>query len=273
MAMTTPRAERPNRPRPRFRTLEVRRVAQLTPRMVRLTVGGPELDGFDQPAPTQHVKLIIPHPGQDRPVLPDPSLPKGVHGDGPRPLMRTYTIRRIDPGRQEMDIDVSLHGEGEVSEWARHAREGAVIALAGPGGRPHHPNPDVDWYVLAGDESALPAMGTLIEALPAEMPVKVYAEVPDENEHLDWGRVNLEVSWLDRGASGQPTGALLEKALLGGAKPGGDGRVWIACEAGIMRRIRKHLLDGWGLDPTQMVTRGYWKEGEVNYRDGDYGED
>src|SRR6185437_15648106 len=108
MSMTTPRAERPQRPRPRFRTLAVRQVGRLTPRMVRVTVGGPELEGFEPPAPTQHIKLIIPARGQDHPVLPDPSLPKGSFGEGPRPLMRTYTIRSLDPAQSEMDIDVSL---------------------------------------------------------------------------------------------------------------------------------------------------------------------
>jgi NADPH-dependent ferric siderophore reductase len=237
-----------------------------------VTVGGPELEGFERPAPTQHIKLILPHRGQERPVLPDPSLPKGSFGEGPRPLMRTYTIRRVDVDQREMDIDVALHGDGEASEWASQVKAGGMVALAGPGGRPHNPDPNSAWYVLAGDESALPAMGTLLEAIPTSVPVRVYAEVADAHEHVEWSRSNLAVTWLDRdGAS--PTGALLEQTLAQVERPSGDGRVWLACEAAVMRRIRQHLLGDWRLDASAIVTRGYWKEGEVNYRDGDYGED
>ena len=58
-----------------------------------------------------------------------------------------------------------------------------------------------------------------------------------------------------------------------GEPPAGEGRFWLACEATVMRHIRRHVLDGWALEPSSMVTRGYWKYGETNYRDGDYGED
>jgi NADPH-dependent ferric siderophore reductase len=273
MAAPAPRADRPDRPRPRFRTLEVRRVTPLTPRMIRVTVGGPELQGFDQPAPTQHIKLILPRSGDDRPIIPDPSLPKGSFGEGPRPLMRTYTIRRVDAAKSEMEIDVALHGEGEASDWAAQAKPGTLVALAGPGGRPHNPDPNSDWYVMAGDQSALPAMGTLLDAIPASVPVRVYAEVSGPAEHLEWNRPNTEVAWLDRDGDGPPDGALLETALAQAKPPAGNGHVWLACEATVMRRIRRRLLEDWRLAPSAIVTRGYWKQGEVNYRDGDYGED
>src|SRR5437660_2558815 len=97
MASTSERIHKPDRPRPRFRTLEVRRAERLTPHMVRITLAGEELAGFESPAPTQHLKLVLPEPGQDRPVMPDPSIPRGASVPGqPRPLMRTYTVRRYD---------------------------------------------------------------------------------------------------------------------------------------------------------------------------------
>src|SRR5581483_2248692 len=229
MATPASRAARPDRPRPRFRTLEVRRIAELTPRMLRFTVGGPELAGFDQPAPTQHIKLILPRPGEERPDIPDPSLPKGQFGEGPRPLMRTYTIRRVDPAASEMEIDVSLHGEGAASDWAAAAKPGGLVALAGPGGRPYAVDPDAAWYVLAGDESALPAMGTLIEAIPQSIPITIYAEVAAASEHLEWSRPNLQVQWLDRASTDAAPGELLASTLQAvAAAPSGAGRVWIA---------------------------------------------
>jgi hypothetical protein len=127
--------------------------------------------------------------------------------------------------------------------------------------------------VLAGDQSALPAMGTLLDAIPASVPVRVYAEVSGPAEHLEWNRPNTEVAWLDRDGDGPPDGALLETALAQAKPPAGNGHVWLACEATVMRRIRRRLLEDWRLAPSAIVTRGYWKQGEVNYRDGDYGED
>ncbi len=268
--MTTEPTEAPRKRRPRIRTLEVRRAAHLTAGIVRVTLGGPELEGFDTPTPTQHVKLFLPEPGRDRPVLPDPNLPRG---EGPQPLMRTYTIRRLDLDRLEMDIDFALHSWGIASDWAANAQPGAVVGIAGPGGRPCPPDDSSAWYVLAGDEAALPAMGTLLEAISPSIPVRLLAEVPSANDRLDWNRANLQVTWLDRAGDAMSAGSRLEAALRATTAPAGSGRVWLACEATAMRRIRRHLLDGWGLDPSAMVTRGYWKQGEVNYPDHDYGED
>lgn len=243
--------------------------------MVRVTLAGPELEGFEIPAPTQHIKFIMPEPGQDRPMLPDPSLPRGENRPGqPRPLMRTYTVRRFDATGPEMDVDFVLHGEGAGSDWVERAKSGDIVAFAGPGGRPYAPDPNAAWYVLAGDETALPAMATLLERLSATMRVRIYAEVAEPADALPFtSQAQLETTWLPRGSAESLPGSLLEAALAEAPAPEGDGRVWLACEATIMRRIRKHLLDAWHLDPASIVTRGYWKQGEPNYRDGDYGED
>jgi NADPH-dependent ferric siderophore reductase len=275
VATTSERTQSPERKRPRFRTVTVRRAERLAPHMVRVTLQGDELEGFETPAPTQHLKLIIPEPGQDRPVLPDPSLPRGAVAPGqPRPLMRTYTIRRYEPAVRELDIDVVLHGAGAASSWAEQVRPGGVVALAGPGGRPYAPCMDAAWYVLAGDESALPAMATLLERLPAGMPVRVVAEVATPADELELrSDAELDVTWLHRSSDGSVPGAMLAQRFERLQRPDGDGHVWLACEAGLMRRLRRHLLDGWRTDPGAMVTRGYWKVGEPNYRDSDYGDD
>lgn len=243
--------------------------------MVRVTLAGDELEGFEQPAPTQHVKVILPEPGQSRPALPDPSLPRGASEPGqPRPLMRTYTIRRYDAGARELDIDFVLHGEGAASNWAATAKPGGIVALAGPGGRPYSPRLDASWYVLAGDESALPAMATVLERLPASIEAHVYAEVEGPEEHVSFATgAKLDLAWLHRGSRSATPGSLVVEELGRAGRPAGDGQAWLACEANIMRRIRRQLQDGWGLEPSAMVTRGYWKVGEINYPDHDYGED
>jgi len=264
----------PQRPRPRFRTAQVRRVDRLSPRMVRVTLAGDELQGFELPTPTQHVKLIIPEPGQSKPVLPDPSVPRGASVPGqPRPLMRTYTVRRYDPAAVELDIDFALHVDGPASDWAAQTKPGDVAALAGPGGRPYRPDLDVSWYFIAGDESALPAMGTLLDVLPASIEAHVLTEVQKPDEELEWhSKAQLRASWLHRVSDSAKPGTELVDAVSQIKRPAGEGRVWLACEASMMRRIRKHLVEAWQLDPSAIVTRGYWKEGEVNYPDHDYGE-
>jgi NADPH-dependent ferric siderophore reductase len=242
--------------------------------MVRVTLAGEELEGFETPAPTQHLKLIIPEPGQERPVLPDPSLPKGAVAPGqPRPLMRTYTVRRYNAATSELDVDFALHGDGPASAWAARAEPGNIVALAGPGGRRYAPDLEARRYLIVGDESAMPAIGMLLEALPSSIDVQAYVEIGDKTEELGWKTdAQLQVTWLQR-QDGQRSGELLPPAIAEAQPPNGDTRVWVACEAGVMRQVRKHLLDVLRLDPSAIVTRGYWKEGEPNYRDGDYGED
>jgi len=238
--------------------------------MVRTTLTGEELEGFDEPAPTQHVKLVVPYPGADRPVLPDPE----AGPDGPKPLMRTLTVRRFDPERQELEIDFAIHGHGPVSSWAASAKPGDVVALAGPGGRKYEIDPDAEWYLLAGDETAIPAMATLLEGLPASMPVEAYVEVADAAEELTFETQGQpRVTWLHRASNGQPAGRLLARTLGELPPKTGNGRIWLACEAMVMRDIRKLLLGDWGLNEDQIVTRGYWHEGDPNYRDSDYGQE
>ena len=268
-------ASPPQRPRPRFRTLEVRRVERLTPRMTRVTFGGAELDGFEEPAPTQHIKLIIPEPGQTQPVLPDPSIPRGVTVPGaPRPTMRTFTVRRFEPAAGELDVDFVLHGEGPASRWAAQAQVGGLVAVAGPGGRRYAVDPAAERYLLMGDETALPPIGTLLERLPAGARADVYVEVQDAQDQIDWrSPAAVNVTWLHRGSSDAPVGSLLLDALRQPDHRFQADRVWLATEATAMRQLRAELLTAWQLTPEQIVTRGYWKLGESNYPDHDYGQD
>ncbi len=265
----------PSRPRPRFRTLEVRRVDRLTPRMLRVTLGGAELDGFDQPTPTQHVKLIVPEPGQPRPILPEPTAPRGAPAPGGvRPTMRTFTIRRFDPASREIDIDFALHEEGPASQWAERADVGSLVALAGPGGRRYVVDQEAERWLIAGDETALPAIATILESLPAGRRADVYAEVQADADDLSFASAGeLRVTWLHREAHGESSGELLASALRDVGRLDGRTRVWLACEASVMRRLRTQLLGMPGLDADALVTRGYWKVGEANYPDHDYGQD
>ncbi len=250
--------------------VEVRRVQRLTPHMVRVTFGGEDLEGFQAPIPTQHVKLIFPSPGQDKPVIPDFSAGRPSASEQ-RPTLRTYTPRRYDADLLELDVDFVLHGDGPAASWASKAKAGDMLAVAGPGGR-YLPDPEATWYVIAGDETALPAIGTLLESLPSSTRADVYVEVADAAEELPLTTAaQARFTWLHRGAE-QP-GHLLEAAMYNVELPTHHGRVWVACESSVMRNIRKHLLGERHIDPDSLVTRGYWKAGEANHPDHDYGQD
>jgi NADPH-dependent ferric siderophore reductase len=265
----------PSRPRPtpRFRTLTVSTVIRLTPTLVRITLTGDELAGFAVDGPASHVKLVFPAPGQERPALPVAG-PDGLvwPADQARPLLRTYTPRRFDPARGELDIDFVLHNHaGPASAWAARARPGDTVVVAGPGGR-YLPDPAADWHLLAGDETALPAIATVLEALPDGVPTLVLLEVADAEEQLPLeSEADLRVTWLYRGDA--TAGSALELAVRAAELPPGDGRVFVAAEAAAMRRIRRHLINERGIGADRLYTRGYWMYGEANHPDHDTGEE
>ena len=243
--------------------------------MVRVVLGGDDLEGFGVEMPTQHIKMAFPLPGELEPRIPQPG-PDGSPPppDQPRPLVRTYTPRYYDPETRELTVDFVIHGEGPASEWAERARPGDRVAVAGPGGR-FQLGLDTAHYVVAGDESALPAIGTLLDALPASAEADVLVEVIDEGDHLDLAPSGLlasaQVTWLHRGQR-DPAGRLLEQALRA-ADLDREDRVWVACEAVVVRDIRRHLLEERAFDRGAILTRGYWRQGEANHPDHDYGDD
>jgi NADPH-dependent ferric siderophore reductase len=241
----------------------VKHVQQLTPRMVRVTFTSPELESFGWNGPAAHIKLIF--AGADSPA------PAG--DEGARPTLRTYTPRRFDRATRELDVDFVLHGEGPASAWASQAAVGQTLTVAGPG-RPYVIDADVDWYVLAGDGAAIPAISTILEHLPPTALATVLLEVVDASEeHEVRSNAKATITWLHRGEDASRAGALLEQGVRGLELPSGSGRVYVACESGAMRRIRRHLLAERSLDRDHVVTRGYWKLGATDHPDGDYGQD
>jgi NADPH-dependent ferric siderophore reductase len=257
-------APSPQKPRKVFRRIKVTRVKQLTPHMVRVTFTGDDLAAFAWNGPAAHIKLVFPEDGQTEPSMPDP--------DGPRlTRIRTYTPRRFDASVPELDVEFVLHGVGPASNWAAQAQEGQVLVVGGPG-RNYEIDPAADWLLLVGDDTAIPAISSILDALPATMKAYVILEVADaleERELASPGQV--EVTWLHRG-SAQPD-IILEQALRNFKLPAGDGRVYVGAEAGVMRRMRQYLLKDLGLEAGKIVTRGYWKDGATNYPDHDYGTD
>ena len=252
-------AAEPPRPRSRrLRAVEVVDVQRLTPHMVSVSFTG-EFDEFAINAPTQHVKIAFPSEG---------SHVVSVPTDGSRPLLRTYTPRRFDSAAQTLEVQFVIHGEGPASAWADRAVSGDRLALAGPGGRMPLALSSGPW-VIAGDESAIPAIGTLLEALPDEVEPEVFIET--RGSAIPVTATDRAITWVSRSA-GEGPGVLLERALSQVEVAPGT-RVWVACEATAVRRIRHSLLESGTVAPALLVTRGYWRSGEANHPDHDYGED
>jgi NADPH-dependent ferric siderophore reductase len=262
MAMT----QRSGRPRSAPRRVTVRSVAQLSPRMRRVTFEGSDLSTFAWSGPAAHIKLIPPDPGSDTTPVPDP--------DGPRPAsVRTYTPRRFDPDSCTLEVDFVLHGDGPASSWAARAGVGQQLVIMGPA--PGYPvDAAADWYVLLCDDAALPAIESILEALPPSMPVTVFVEVAAAGEERPLsGPAGAVVHWLEREDDPALAGSALHRAMETFAWPRGDGRVYVGCESNAMRSLRPVILAASGLEKSRVITRGYWRNGTPNNPDRDYAED
>ena len=252
-------AARIRREPPRFRRATVARVSAMSPHMVRVTLTGRELDGLRVDEPAASVRLLLPSPGSPALVLPTWAGNEFRWPDGSRALIRTLTPVRADGLAHELDLDIVLHGVGVASDWARAATLGDPAAISGPG-RGYAIDLDATDYVIAGDESAIPAMRQLVEALPAAAAIGVFIEValPDARIALP-SLPGRTVTWLDRAAAALPGDALFHAMTRADIGPGT--RVWVAGEAAAVQRIRRHLFTERGVERAHATVRGYWKHG------------
>ncbi|MFT4286486.1 siderophore-interacting protein [Nocardioides sp.] len=245
----------------RVRQVEVLRRTQVTPRMIRLTFGGPGLAGFESHVPDEHVKILFPDPdGSLRVPEPDGDH---LHWPRPRPISREYTVRRYDEQAGELDLDFVLHGHGLASAWARDVTPGTPVWIAGP------PRgwvvPDCyDFYVIAGDHTALPAIARFVAELPRSATGQVGVLVPDAAEEQPLELPDgVTVTWLHRaGSTSGPADALAD--FLAPITPPAGSRpyLWCAGEQRILKPAR-----GWGrrhgLGRHDQHITGYWRAGRV----------
>lgn len=255
----SPRKRRPPR------LVEVSRVQVLSPAMRRITLTGVELEGFEVAEPASYIKLIFPEPGQLEPNRPLP--------DGPRAKsMRTYTPLALRPALHEVDVDFVLHGDGPASTWAAQAAPGQKLFLMGPGPGYKLAQAAGPLLLLIGDDSALPAFETVLAALSKPDQVRVLVEVINAHEERPLPGA-AQVQWVVRGPDNARAGQALEAALRAAGPPSPDARIYLACEAAAMRRIRTLLTTELGAERSRIVGRGYWKLDTVNHPDHDYGDE
>ncbi|TYP88929.1 NADPH-dependent ferric siderophore reductase [Blastococcus xanthinilyticus] len=243
------------------------RTERLTPHMIRVVLGGDGLTGLGVGEFTDHyVKLMFPPPGA---AYGAPYDVDQVQAELPRdqwPVTRTYTVRAWDPAAGELTIDFVHHGdEGVAGPWAAAARPGDRIQFMGPGGA-YTPRPDADWHLLAGDESALPAIAATLDSFPAGARAMVFIEVagPEEQQADLVAGPGVDLRWLHRGDA-EP-GALLVEAVRAVPLPAGDGHVFVHGEAYAVRELRRHLRAERGLDPAWTSVSGYWRRGDTEDR-------
>ena len=226
--------------------------------MERVVVGGAELAGLDPGLPGASVRLLLPPSGTDL-VIPTWQGNEFLLPDGTRPILRTLTPRRLDADALELTVDVVVHDESPLSVWATTSSPGDPVAVSGTG-RGYTIDPDAQHYVLAGDASAIPAIGQLLESLPGTARVDVIIEVAQPDARLELpSHLGANVRWIDRPDGADPGDALVQAVT--GAEVDDGTRVWAAGEAAAMQRIRKHLFEERGVGRTNAVVRGYWKRG------------
>ncbi|HEY1704833.1 MAG TPA: siderophore-interacting protein [Trebonia sp.] len=259
---TTNGAGRTRSARPQA-VLTVERQEQLSPHTVRITAGGPGFDALRMNEFTdKYAKIIFADPSLGlTPPYDLAALRESLPPDQ-RPVTRTYTLRRADTERQQVVIDFVVHGDkGIAAPWAARAEPGDVMTMSGSGGA-YRPDPDSDWHLLVGDESALPAICSALEALPGDARGIAYLETSDPGEFLDATPPGgVEVIWLHRPEPGSEP-QMLADALLAGSWLPGQADVFAHGERESMKAVRAALKTRLG-DGDQLSLSGYWAAGRT----------
>lgn len=233
--------------------LTVLRTETVTPHLVRVVLGGDGFGSFVPRAETDsYVKLELP--------------------SGDETVVRTYTVRHVDPVAREIAIDFVVHGdEGVAGPWARSVQPGTEVAVRGPGGG-YLPDPAADFHLLAGDETAVPAIAAALEALPEDAAGAVFIEVAGaEDEIALTAPAGVAVTWVHRGASSTDAGddlidanAPLVAAVRGLEWPSGDVQVFAHGEAEtVMKSLRPYLRKERGVAADRASISGYWRRGRT----------
>lgn len=251
----------------KFRVATVTKAERITPKMARITLTSDDFDSFVSLAYDDHCKVFFPSDGSGFPApIADEN---GLHfPEGQRPPARDYTPRAYDAEARTVTLDFVLHGDGPAATWAENAKPGDTIGIGGPRGS-FVVRGVFDWYLLVGDETALPAIARRIEELPRDATVIAVIEVADnaEIQTLD-APEGAQIHWLSReGAAPGNAGPLLStvKTLT---LPSGAGYAFVAGESKMSKAVRAYLVDGLGHNTDWVKAAGYWQAGTDDFYDG-----
>lgn len=244
---------------PDLREIRVISVRNISPHMRRVTVACDDTEHFAHGG--LHFRLLIPPKGRT-PVWPKLRADGRIEWakDEDALTVRIYTFRSIDLERGEIDIDFVLH-EGENmpgAEWAVNAQPGDIAGAIGPGGGGV---PDATSMILAGDETALPAISRIAAEVPAGTQLRIFLEVDGPSEELPLPSAGtIDLIWMHRNGAPAGTMGLIENAIKGAlADADADTFVWAGCERSEAKRIRDFLKAERGHDRHKMSIGAYWE--------------
>jgi NADPH-dependent ferric siderophore reductase len=243
-----------------IRKTEVVNVVDISPNIRRITLGGTSLTDFPVNQESGYVKLMFPQEGEDS--FSDSVVSGLIRGDKPR--FRSYTVLDYDDDTSELTIDFLLHADkGPASTWASKTHIGDTISIRGPGGT-KLVNPSADWYLLAGDLAALPALSVNIKKLSKDAKGYACIEIIHEEDKLKLDTPpGIEVIWV---TNPQPTmpNTLLVDAIKQLPWLAGDAEVWFAGEFSAMRAARKYLKQERNVSKGNLYASSYWKIGATD---------
>jgi NADPH-dependent ferric siderophore reductase len=260
--MAEPRTET-RKARPQA-VLSVRGSRWLSAHTVRLTVGGAGIAEFrDNEFTDKYAKIHFVDPGLGLVPPYDLASLRETLPPERRPVTRTYTVRRVEPEQQQLTIDFVVHGDaGIAAPWAARAAAGDTLALSGAGGA-YRPDPTLDWHLFAGDESALPAISSALDALPRDARGLAYLETSDEQLDAD-APDGVEIVWLHRPDPGTRPRLLADAIAAGAWLPGRVG-VFAHGERESMKALRA-AVKARLTEADQLSLSGYWAHGRTEDR-------
>ena len=275
----------------------------LSPSMLRCVFRGDDVHQMKIDAPDQRIKLLFPSlKGTPVTLTADGSWWEQIRSlpEERRPVLRTYTIRRVDVVASEVEVEFVMHGtEGPASAWAVGSQPGAALQIVAPnrefaedsGGYEWNPHPQAERGLVIADETALPAVkGILQDLVQRETPphIQVFIEVPKQGDCIDLSQYPFaEVHWLARELTGASYGeALLQAvkeqvklpdyALTGGqaVQEEAEGELlwdraesnnrfhgWVAAESSTVKHLRRHLIGECHLSKETISFMAYWARG------------
>ncbi len=241
--------------------LTVSAVSDATPSVRRVVLTGTPA-AVAAAGPT--VNLLVPRVGDRAPRWPQVARdgrivwPEGAHGVA----LRSYTARRQDPSAGEVEIDFVLHGDGPAAAWAGAAAPGAVLGVAGGASLGERP---AGRLLLAGDETALPAITRILAQAAPQVSGLALLEVADPAEEQPLrAPAGVTVRWLHRNGTAPGESSLLVDAVAAlDPFDGSDVFAWVGAESAAVRAIRADLRSRWGLGRAQHHAIGYWRRGRA----------
>ncbi|MFY1699936.1 MULTISPECIES: siderophore-interacting protein [unclassified Solwaraspora] len=243
---------------------------RISPNIIRVTVGGEQLQrlpdhGFDHwfrlflPQESGETNFDVPHRADTIGYLKYLRMPAAT-----RPHLRNYTVRAFRPADRELDIDFVVHGdEGVATRWVQRTAPGDTVALLDQGRGYDYPA-DTTYHLLAGDETALPAIAGILRDLPRDAVGLAVIEIPDpaDAQPVD-APTGFEVRWLHREPGTRPGSVALAAVTAWTTDTPATVSAYLAGEQALPTTGRRHLVDI-GVPKRRITFTGYWRIGTAH---------